>query len=323
MSNTEGLEAAAEAIGKAGDLALACHVGPDGDAFGSMLGLGIAAQNAGKTVRASFGSPFVIPLNLAFLPSDLLVPPGDFPAAPDLMVVLDVGSPDRLGELAANASKAATVVVLDHHVTNEGFGTISVVDATAAATGELVFDLLGLLDWPITPDVANCLHTALVTDTGRFLYSNTTQRTLQIAAVLVGAGANPTQIGSHVYEKSPFGYLKVAAAALSRAELDVDARFVSTIVTQADLTAAGIDWGDIDNLIDTLRLAEEADVATLAKVQADGRVRVSMRSRGDTDVGSLAAAMGGGGHRLAAGFTAEADAEVVIRQVREAIEEYR
>ncbi|TDI49093.1 MAG: bifunctional oligoribonuclease/PAP phosphatase NrnA, partial [Acidobacteria bacterium] len=94
MSNTEGLEAAADAIGKAGDLALACHVGPDGDALGSMLGLGIAAQNAGKTVRASFGSPFVMPPNLGFLPSDLLVPPGDFPAAPDLMVVLDVGSPD-------------------------------------------------------------------------------------------------------------------------------------------------------------------------------------------------------------------------------------
>lgn len=323
MSDTEGLEAAADAIAKTADLALACHVGPDGDALGSMLGLGIAARNAGKTVRASFGSPFVLPPNLAFLPSDLLVPPGDFPAAPDLMVVLDAGSPDRLGELASNASKAVTLVVLDHHVTNEGFGTISVVDATAAATGELVFDLLGLLDWPITPDVANCLHTALVTDTGRFLYSNTTPRTLQIAAALVGAGASPTEIGRHVYEQSPFGYLKVAAAALGRAELDVDARFVSTIVTQADLTAAGIDWGDIDNLIDTLRLAEEADVATLAKVHADGRVKVSLRSRGDTDVGSLAVAMGGGGHRLAAGFTAETDAEVVIRQVREAIEEYR
>jgi bifunctional oligoribonuclease and PAP phosphatase NrnA len=323
MNSTEGLQAAADAIAKTGDLALACHVGPDGDALGSMLGLGIAARKAGKTVHASFGSPFVMPPNLAFLPSDLLVPPGDFPAAPDLMVVLDAGSADRLGELAANASKAAIVVVLDHHITNEGFGSISVVDAGAAATGELVFDLLGLLDWPITPDVANCLHTALVTDTGRFLYSNTTPRTLQIAAELVGAGADPTEIGRHVYEESPFGYLKVAAVALNRAELDVDARFVSTIVTQADLTAAGIDWGDIDNLIDTLRLAKEADVATLAKVQADGQVRVSMRSRGGTDVGSLAVAMGGGGHRLAAGFTAEADADAVIRQVREAIEEYR
>lgn len=323
MGSTEELNAAARAIAATEELALACHVGPDGDALGSMLGLGIAARNAGKKVTASFGSPFVMPPNLAFLPSELLVAPDDFPATPELMVVLDVGSAERLGELASNASKATSVIVLDHHVTNEGFGDISVVDPKAAATGELVFDLLGLLNWQITPDVANCLHTALVTDTGRFLYANTTPRTLEIAAVLVGAGAQPTEIGRHVYEESPFGYLKVAAAALGRAELDADARFVSTIVTQADLTAAGIDWGDIDNLIDTLRLAEEADVATLVKVHEDGRVRVSMRSRGDTDVGSLAVAMGGGGHRLAAGFTTEADAKAVIRQVREAMEEYR
>lgn len=323
MSNAEGLEAAADAIARTEELALACHVGPDGDALGSMLGLGIAARCAGKKVAASFGSPFVMPPNLGFMPSDLLVSPQDFPKAPELMVVLDAGSADRLGELEDNASKAVNVVVLDHHITNEGFGHISVVDATAAATGELVFDLLGLLEWPITPDVANCLYTALVTDTGRFLYSNTTSRTLEIAAQLLEFGADPTEIGRHVYEESRFGSLKVTAVALGRAELDESARFVSTIVTQADMTAAGIEWGDLDNLIDTLRLAKEADVAVLAKVQADGQVRVSMRSRGDTDVGSLAVAMGGGGHRLAAGFTTETDARVVIRKIREAIEEYR
>jgi phosphoesterase RecJ-like protein len=110
---------------------------------------------------------------------------------------------------------------------------------------------------------------------------------------------------------------------MTRAELDTEARFVSTFITQADLDAAGIDWGDIDNLIDAIRMAEEADVALLAKVHDDGRVRVSMRSRGDTDVGSLAVSMGGGGHRLAAGFTADGEVEGVIEKVREAIEEYR
>jgi phosphoesterase RecJ-like protein len=288
-----------------------------------MLGLGLAARDAGMKVQASFGSPFVMPPTLDFLPSDLLVPPADFPAEPDLMVVLDAGSSDRLGELGANASNAGTLVVLDHHVTNEGFGDISVVDSSAAATGELVFDLLGLLDWQITPEIANCLHTALMTDTGRFIYSNTTERTLQIGARLLAAGANPTEIGRHVYEESPFGYLKAAGTAMTRAVLDAEARFVSTFITQADLNAAGIDWSDIDNLIDAIRMAEEADVALLAKVHDDGRVRVSLRSRGDTDVGSLAVSLGGGGHRLAAGFTAVGEVETVIENVRKAIEEYR
>lgn len=323
MSKESTLQAAANAIAAATEIDLACHVGPDGDALGSMLGLAIAAQSAGKTVRASYGSPFGGPSNLDFLTSELLVPPGDLPKTPNLMVVLDVGSADRLGELAANAEKAETVIVLDHHVTNEGFGDIAVVDPSAAATGEIVFDLLGLLDWELTPDVAQCLHTAIVTDTGRFSYSNTTERTLHIASRLIAAGANPTEIARHVYEETPFGYLRAAAVALGRAQLDPDKGVVSTYITQEDLTQAGIDWGEIDNLIDTVRLAREADVAVLAKVHSDGRVKVSMRSRGDTDVGSLAAAMGGGGHRLAAGFTVEKKADEVIADVVGAVGDYR
>ena len=323
MSDVAGLPAAAEAIVEAESMALACHVGPDGDALGSMLGLGIAASVAGKTVTASFGSPFVVPGNLAFLPTDLLVSPESFPAEPELMVVLDAGSAERLGDLAPNAAKAGTLIVLDHHITNEGFGDISIVDPAAAATGELVVELLRLLGWPTTPDIATCLHTALVTDTGRFQYSNTRPSTLRMAAGLVAAGARPEEIGRHVYEEAPFGYLGAAGAALSRARLDADLGIVSTVLTQDDLTANGIDWGDVDNLINTLRLAVEADVAALAKVHSDGRVKVSLRSRGGTDVGALAAELGGGGHRFAAGFTFEGTAEVALDEVRKRAEAHQ
>ena len=315
MSDRENLAAATAAIVGASELALACHVGPDGDALGSMLGLAEAASNAGKVVKASFGSPFVVPDNLSFLPSEHLIPPGDMASRPEVLVVLDAGSADRMGELAANAANAQTVVVLDHHVTNEGFGDIAVVDPGAAATGEIVFDLLTLAKWAITPSVANSLLTALVTDTGRFQYSNTTPRTLQIASELVAAGAVPASIGQRVYEEAPFGYLIAAGAALARTVLDSELSVVSTVISEEDLTAAGIDWGDIDGLIDTIRLAREADVAVLAKAHGDGRVKVSMRSRGATDVGSLAASMGGGGHRLAAGFTSEGDPNKVVAQV--------
>jgi phosphoesterase RecJ-like protein len=317
------LQRVADAVEQAESLALACHVGPDGDALGSMLAFGIAARNNGKEVVASFGSPFEVPTNLRFLPTGLLVAPGDFPEQPETMVVFDAGSADRLGELGTNAGKATTLIVLDHHATNEGFGDVAVVDSSAAATGEIVFELFGLLGWDIDSEIATCLHTSLVTDTGRFSYANTTPGTLRIGAELIEAGAIPSEISRHVYEETPFGYLRVSALALSRAHLDEERGIVTASVTDEDLDAAGIDWGDVDGLIDTLRLAQEADVAALAKVHDDGRVKVSLRSRGATDVGSLAAKMGGGGHRLAAGFTVESDPEDVLEEVRQKVGEFR
>ena len=317
------LEAAAKAVAESEEIALACHVGPDGDALGSMIGFGLAARHAGKKVVASFGSPFSVPSNLAFLPTDLLLDPGDFPEAPGTMVVFDVGSADRLAELGSPAGKAGLLVVIDHHVTNEGFGDIALIDPEAAATGVLVADLLRALAWPLTPEIATCLLTALVTDTGRFQYSNTTPSTLRLAADLVAAGAKPAEISQNVYEEAPFGYLVAAGAALSRATLDVELSLVSTVVTEDDLSEAGVDWGDIDNLIDTLRLAQEADVAVLAKAHADHRVKVSLRSRGGTDVGALAVEMGGGGHRFASGFTYDGDASDALDEVRKRIETHR
>jgi bifunctional oligoribonuclease and PAP phosphatase NrnA len=315
---------AARVIKGSQNLALACHIGPDGDALGSMLGLGLAASAAGKDVVASFGTPFTMPPTLRFLPGqELLGPPGDFPETPEVMVVFDAGSADRLGELGSNATRAGTLVVLDHHVTNSGFGDIAVVDPHAAATGEIVYRLLTELDWPITADVAQCLLTALVTDTGRFQYSNTSPSTLRMAANLLEAGAKPAEISRHVYEEAPFGSLKVSGIALGRSKLDLEAGVVSTTITEEDLESAGVDWPDTDNLIDSLRVAVEADVAVLAKVHEDGRVKVSLRSRGDTDVGSLAAAMGGGGHRLASGFTSHGDPDKIVEGVIASVKAYR
>lgn len=323
MIDRSVLNRAGEAIAGTDELALACHVGPDGDALGSMIGFGLAARNAGKKVVASFGSPFVVPSNLSFLPTDLLVAPAEFPASPQTMVVFDVGSADRLAELGSAAGKAGRLIVIDHHVTNDGFGDIAVIDPDAAATSVLVADLLEILDWPLTPEIATCLHTALVTDTGRFQYSNTTPSTLRLGADFVAAGAEPAQISQKVYEEAPFGYLKAAGVALSRAKLDRELGMVSTVITETELEEAGVDWGDIDNLMDTLRLTAEADVAVLAKVHPDNRVKLSLRSRGGTDVGALAAELGGGGHRLASGFTFEGSADDAIVEVRKRIEAHQ
>ncbi len=315
MTN-DPFEEAVSVLSAAESLVLACHIGPDGDALGSMIGLGLAAVKAGKKVVASFGTPFVIPDAYRFLSTELLVPPSQVPEEPDLMVTFDAGSPDRLGELEKVSKAAKTLLVIDHHVTNAGFGHINLIDPQAAATAEMVVDLLDSLGWPIDVEVASALLTGLVTDTGRFQYSNTTPRTLRAAARMVEAGARPEVIGQHVYEETPFGYLHAAGAVLSRAQLDEERRFVWAVLTVEDLKAAGISPSETDPLIDAIRVAQESDVALLVKEMDGERMKGSLRSRGRVDVGAIAVDLGGGGHHNAAGFTFKGTAEAAVEAVR-------
>lgn len=311
---TTSLRKAAEAIAGASSLAIAGHVSPDGDALGSALALAHAARRAGRQAVVSFGSPFAIPASLAFLDTSPVVPPEQFPERPDCLVVFDAGSADRLAELARNAGSARVVIVVDHHKSTSGdFGDIHVVDPAAAASGQLTVALLDALGWPIDPTVALCLLTAIVTDTGRFQYSATSGEVMRVAARLVDAGARPEVIGQAVYESVPFGYLRVSAAVLGRAVLDPNLGLVWSWVEDADLGEIG--HGDLDRLIDDLRIAREAGVAALLKESPRGW-KVSLRSRGAVDVGAIAEAHGGGGHHNAAGFTLAAARDDVVEVVR-------
>ncbi len=314
------LEEAVEAIRGASRLALACHIGPDGDAIGSMLGLAAAAVENGKEVYPSFGHPFTLPGTFDFLPIDMLVAPDKVPPEPEVMVTFDAGSADRLGDLRGPAEHANTLVVIDHHKTNEGFGTLNLIVPEAAATAEIVIELLDALEWEITPVVATALHVGLVTDTGRFQYSNTTPKTLRAAARMVEAGARPELIGRHVYEETPFGYLHAAGAVLARAVLEPERRLVWSVLTVKDLNSSGIGLDDTDPLIDALRVAQESDVAVLLKDLGGGRIKGSMRSRGRVDVGAIAETFGGGGHHNAAGFTVISTVEQVMDAIRAQLE---
>lgn len=311
----EELRKAAEVIGAADSLAITCHVSPDGDALGSALGLAHAARSAGRDAVVSFGTPFVVPPTLEFLDLAPLVPPKEFPEEPDVMVVFDAGSFDRLVELGASAKRAGTLVVVDHHITNEGFGDVQVIDGSVAASGQLAVYLLDELGWAIDQTVATCLLTAIVTDTGRFQYSSTSPETLRVAARLVEAGARPEEIGQHVYESVAFGYLKASSIVLGRAELEEDLGLVWSWIAHDDLAATGVRYEDLDGLIDDIRIAREAGVAALLK-QVDKGWKVSLRSRGEVDVGAIALANGGGGHHNASGFTAGRPLEEVIESIR-------
>ena len=312
--------AAIAAIERAEHVTLACHIGPDGDALGSMLALGLALRARGVHVDASWGSdPFEAPRQYGFLPGlDLLTPPGGVDAVPPLMITFDAGSLARLGSLEANARAAAALIVVDHHASNDGFGTVNLIDPDAAASAAIVHELLARLGAEVDRGIATCLYVGLVTDTGRFQYRNTTPGVHHIAADLVARGAPQDEIARVIYDTHPVGYLKLAADVLARLEHRPDADMVWTWFSQQDLARHGIGMDDTDALIDLVRTAEVADVAVIVKEHADGRWKVSTRSKGATNVGAICEANGGGGHALAAGFTApegEQPAQIIERIV--------
>jgi phosphoesterase RecJ-like protein len=319
-ASSAALAAVARALASADRIVAIGHVHPDGDALGSALALAGAARENGKEAWATFGEPFTVPDQFRFLDLEGLVEPGEVPEGIDLAVACDTATPERLGSALSAATSASRLVVIDHHASNGGFGDVVVVDPAAAATAQLVYSLLAdHLRWPLSPPVATALYTGLVTDTGRFQYSNTTPEVHRVAGALLEAGADPDEVGRHVYGEAPFGYLGVAGAVLARARLDPSRRLVWSVLYRGDVAAAGIGYEDTDGLIDLVRLAAEAEVACLLKEAEPGVMKASLRSRGEVDVNAVAARFGGGGHHNAAGFTMEGSPETVIDRVREAL----
>lgn len=322
---TEGDWAVAtDLLDAAPKVALACHIGPDGDALGSMLGLGAALRARGTDVVASWGgAPFEVPAAYMFLPAtDLLVPPADFPPVPDLLVTLDTASADRLGSLQDRLGGAGQVLVLDHHGTNTRYGSCHLVDDSAAATVVLVAGLLDRLGLPITPEVAAPLYTGLVTDTGSFKYAATTPAVHELAARLLATGIRHDLISRAIWDTAPLAYVRLLGEVCARAALDPDAAgglgLVWTAVTADDLDRHGLGLADVEGVIDVLRTAQEAEVAVVLKQVADrGGWKVSTRSKGAVDVGQVCLRLGGGGHRFAAGFTSGDDVETTLRRLRD------
>jgi phosphoesterase RecJ-like protein len=312
----DAIAAAVARLDGASSIVALGHLAPDGDALGSALALAHSARASGRDAWAAFGEPVTITDSLAFLPLDLIAAPAAWPERPDVVVAFDTASFDRLGSTGGLAKRAGHLVVVDHHASNQGFGDTVVIDPHAGASAELAYQLIHRLGWPLTPEAATSLYVGIVSDTGRFQYSSTGPETLRIAAALLEAGVQPDLIGQNLYEKVPFGYLRLAAAVLGKARLEPEVSLVWSAMTNADLADAGLDYPESDPLIDDLRIAREAGVALLLK-QLDGGWKASLRSRGELDVGSVAVTLGGGGHHNASGFSAEGPAEEVVASVRD------
>jgi phosphoesterase RecJ-like protein len=302
---TDTMQRAAEVLGGADRVAMACHVNPDADALGSMLGLSAFLRARGTETICSFpNEPLEPPRWASSLPgADRLVEAADFPREPDVMVTCDCASADRLGRLQASADRARELIWIDHHRSNDGLGTIPLIDPDASSTCEMVYRLVNIMGGDLPDDTALCLYAGLVTDTGKFQYEATRPETLRIAAELREHPFDHSALVQALYEDNRREYLSLVATALARATYEPDADLIWTYVTQSDLAAAGVHAQETDDLIDAIRTARDVDVAAVLKQTRDGRFKVSTRSRGGHDLAAVAAAFGGGGHRLAAGYT--------------------
>ncbi|WP_435795866.1 DHH family phosphoesterase [Micromonospora taraxaci] len=305
---------------------LICHVNPDGDALGSMLGFALGLRQLGvREVQATFPGPPEVPEPLHGLPGlELLVPADAADPAPDLVICFDAASESRLGELAGRLSSAGAALVLDHHASNPGFGTVNLVDPGAAATSVVAERLLARLGVVVDREIAECFYVALTTDTGSFRFAATTPAVHEMAARLLATGISPGDISRRVFDTRPFGAVRLFGEVLGRAQLEPTAAagrgFVWTFATLDDLARHDQRPYVLEALIDSVRCTAEADVGCVLKQTTSGEWAVSMRSKGAVDVSRVAVALGGGGHTFAAGFTGRGTVEQVVESIRDLLD---
>ncbi len=301
-ASPKALAEAAQAIRESKTIVLACHVNPDGDALGSLLSLALALKPLGKEVTCL--SEDGVPDILRFLPgSDLILRSTDIPSF-DLALVVDSGELSRVGEqVRPMVSRAKRAVNIDHHVVAGTFGDVRVLDSGSASTAEIIYDLLQTLQIPLTPEIATCLFTGIITDTGSFRFQNVKPGTLRVAALLVEAGASPPVISENVFENKTFAGTRLLGHALSSLSQSPDGRVVWAHITAADFRSLGAIDAETEGVVNYVRGIRGAEVGLLFREMDNGRIRVSLRSRESVNVAELAQEFGGGGHRMASGCT--------------------
>jgi phosphoesterase RecJ-like protein len=313
----EMFEEILEIIKSRRDIVLATHILPDGDAIGSALGLGLLLRDAGYNVKSLWLGNQGLPDQYSYLPGqELLTTFADIPERFSLLVTLDCGSKERLGPGEKLLKRCETSINIDHHRNNTMFAAFNVVDPAFPSTSHIVFELAKKLGLPITKDVAVNLYTGLVTDTGRFQYSNTTSDAFRAAASLVDYGVDPALIFRKVYENTSLPRIKLAGIALAKTDFDPASGFIYTYISKDDFKQTEASIEDTENLIDFLRAVAGVSVAAVFK-ETDGGLRVSLRSTGSVDVGRIAGLKGGGGHRLAAGYNGSGSIEEAVADLKD------
>lgn len=305
---------------------LTSHARPDGDSIGSQLALAFALERLGKQARIVnvdaapdhyLDFPGMERIEIAdSVPTDLHV---------DAVLVMECSDLSRTG---VSGLDRHFIINIDHHGGNRMYGALNWFDETAAACGEMVFDIIRELDVPLTLEIATHIYLAILTDTGSFHHSNITPRTFDICRQTAEAGVNPAAMARRVFDSNSFGKLKLIGALLDSMELIDQGRLAVLYLDDAMLAACGCTHNDTEGVINLPLTAREIQAVVFLRVSSDGSLRVSMRSKYDVDVRLVANAFGGGGHKNAAGFSVAGPLEAVkpaiiqrlVHAVREGLE---
>jgi phosphoesterase RecJ-like protein len=318
---TNDLAAVVQALRSHDRFLVTTHENPDGDALGSLLAAKLGLEQLGKDVVMTLCGNAPLPGEYAFMPLDELR--RDWPEDADtrVLLALDCANETRIADPSI-LERVLLVLDVDHHHDNTRFGDVNLIVPRASSTGEVLRDVFRELGVDLTPEIAEALYIALVTDTGRFQYTNTTPKALRLAAELVEAGADVHRIFQGVYESVQFAKLKLLARALDRAQVYEGGAIVVSYLLRTDFTEVGAAEPYSEGIIDYLRAVEGAEMAVLIREppRRDGEGptrRVSLRSSVDElDVSAIARRSGGGGHRQAAGFSSDASVEEITEFVR-------
>ncbi|HTU71444.1 MAG TPA: bifunctional oligoribonuclease/PAP phosphatase NrnA [Candidatus Baltobacteraceae bacterium] len=277
------------------------HVKPDGDTLGAGLALGIALKRIGK--RVAYFQQDAVPRNLRFLPETEFVSrriPADFP--PDTLYVFgDMSDPARAGEFLPKIDRA-NMLDIDHHLGNKHFGALNFVIPSECSTGTAVMRILREMGTPIDADIATCILTTIMTDTGGFMHSNTSSESLELAAELMRAGADKELITEEIFGNKRIAATRLLGRIIDEMRFAHDGRYCYSFVDDAMLAQTGADGEDVEDMVNVLRAQEGVEVAALFKA-FEGEIRVSLRSSGKINVQAAAARLGGGGHFRASGLT--------------------
>ena len=305
-----------DVISKTKDIYIASHVNPDGDNIGSILGLAHALKKLDKNVRIIKTDE--IPSDYLFLPGIDLIKHYELDAL-DLLIVLDCGDADRLGELKNLISKATKTINIDHHVSNTDFGDYNLVDDKAAATAEIVYKLVTSMGIEIDENIATCLYTGISTDTGSFMYDSVSDKTHEIVAELIRAGIDKTSITINLYQNRSMTRTKLFIDSFSTLNTFDSDRIATVKVTQNMLEKANAKMEDTEGIISFIRDIDSVEVAVLLKEYKENEIKIGLRSKKFIDVAEICAAFNGGGHIRAAGCTINDSIENAEKLITEKI----
>lgn len=299
---TNDVQEAARLLRESERILIAGHINPDGDSLGSMCALGDTLRALGKSVVMV--SPDGIPDGYKFLPgSERIVNQLPQNQEYDLCVTVDAENVGRLGRVAEVLKNCKKVLDIDHHPGGDRTADVQVIDETSASSGEIVFEVLKEMGAKISMAVADCLLTAIVTDTGCFRFSNVKPSTLRTAANLIERGASISRVVRKVYETRPLSSAKLLGAALSTLNTAENGRIAYACISQAQMAAAGADAAEAEGIVNYIRSVRGARIGILFREEENGSTRVSLRSGEGLDVAQIARLFDGGGHRTAAGCT--------------------